>query len=235
MLWDVLFQISEFVSTNDCTRYLTVSERQYLVFFRGIFSCDDAIVFELIVILSFLLTWLHFSVLPIYALILLRKSFMWNTFVFALVFVFFFNILLALLYLGGLFFWQLRSLCRLMMFPVFHVNNEWHIDLKLLRWNACLWLRLMLFLDVFFQIAGLIWIVSFSWYLKCLTGYNLVWFASIFNYVEALIVYCENLIVEKIIVCFCNIMPAYFCRLPIYGWFFLQRSLHVYHLFLASW
>ena len=58
-------------------------------FFRGIFSCDDAIVFELIVILSFLLTWLHFSVLPIYALILLRKSFMWNTFDFALVFVFF--------------------------------------------------------------------------------------------------------------------------------------------------
>ena len=88
-------------------------------------------------------------------------------------FRFFFNILLALLYLSGLFFWQLRSLCRLMMFPVFHVNNEWHIDLKLSRWNACLWLRLMLFLDVFFQIAGLIWIISFSWYLKCLTGYTL--------------------------------------------------------------
>ena len=59
------------------------------------------------------------------------------------------------------------------MFPVFLVNNEWHIDLKLSRWNACLWLILMLFLDVFFQIAGLIWIISFSCYLKCLTGYTL--------------------------------------------------------------
>ena len=150
-------------------------------------------------------------------------------------FRFFFNILLALLYLSGLIFWQLRSLCRLLMFPVFHVNNEWHMDLKLSRWNACLWLRLMLFLDVFFPDSLFDLDNQFFLISEVSDRLYLVWFASIFNYVEALIVYCENLIVEKIIVCFCNIMPAFFCRSPIYGWFFLQRSLHVYHLFLDSW
>ena len=60
------------------------------------------------------------------------------------------------------------------------------------RWDESL-SRLVVFLDVIFQISGLIWIIRMFLISEVSDRLYLVWFASTFNYVEALSVFFVKL------------------------------------------
>ena len=69
------------------------------------------------------------------------------------------------------------------------------------RWDESL-SRLVVFLDVIFQISGLIWIIRVFLTSEVSDRLYLVWFAGTINYVEALSVFYETLFVNKVNVFF---------------------------------